>query len=139
MEAQSWRGYDNFFLPLGLLVFLSIHSQSSLPQLAGLVALFLAALFGFGVLGRRLGLTPHASRVYVVAMFLILAVVEVQNALLPALVLLGHAFAARRNPDEDAYGELDVVAALALISFGWLALGNATGWNAVAFYGLSAG
>ncbi len=138
VEAQSWRGFDNLFLPLGLLVFLAVHSQSSLGELAALAALFLAAILGFRRIGRRVGLTTHAAHVYVVAMFLVLAVVEVQNAILPALVLVTHAWASLRNPCGDPHADLDIVASLALFSFGWLALGNATGWNAVGFYGLSA-
>ncbi|MDP2080370.1 MAG: hypothetical protein U0934_07505 [Pseudotabrizicola sp.] len=138
VEAQSWRGFDNLFLPLGLLVFLSVHSQSSLSVLLGLAGLFIVSIVGFRIIGPRFGLTKHAARVYVVAVFMILAVVEVQNAILPGLVLLAHAWCSIRAPGKDSYGDLDVVAALALFSFGWLAVGNATGWNAVQFYGLTA-
>ncbi|MEL6643396.1 MAG: hypothetical protein AAFQ79_05630 [Pseudomonadota bacterium] len=138
VEAQSWRGFDNLFLPLGLLVFLSVHLTSSIFELAGLAVLFSLAILGFLAIGPRLGLTTHASRVHVVAMFLILAVTDVQNALMPALVLLAHAWAGLQQPSGDPYGDLDIVAALGLVSFGWLALGNALGWNAVGFYGLSA-
>jgi dolichol kinase len=138
VEAQSWRGYDNLFVPLGLLVFLSVHSQSSLSELLWLTVLFVGSVVGFRTIGKRFGLTRHASRVYVVTMFLVLAVTAAQNAILPALVLMAHAWASITNPSDDPYGDLDIVAAIALLSFGWLALGNATGWNAVSFYGLSA-
>lgn len=138
VEAQSWRGFDNLFLPLGILMFLRTHGQSSLPELLTLVALFLAALVVFRGIGPRFGLTTHAARVYAVAMFLILVVVEVQTAILPGLVLLAHAWTRLRNPCTDDFGDLDIVAALALFSFGWLALGEATGWNALQFYGLTA-
>jgi dolichol kinase len=138
VEAQSWRGFDNLFLPLGLLVFLTMHSQSSLPDLLSLAGLFLMGIVGFRTIGPRFGLSTHAARVYVVAVFLILAVTAVQNAVLPALVLMAHAWATLKDPGADRHAELDVVAALALFSFGWLALGTATGWNAVQFYGLTA-
>lgn len=138
VEAQSWRGFDNFFLPLGLFVFLSVHSETPLAGLALLAGLFLAAVLGFRLIGVRLGLSGHATRVYVVAMFLILAATSPQNAILPALVLLAHIGANRVTPSADTHAELDIVASLALIGFGWLALGNATGWNAVSFFGLSA-
>ncbi|MFD1911309.1 diacylglycerol/polyprenol kinase family protein [Halodurantibacterium flavum] len=138
VEAQSWRGFDNLFLPLALLVFLVVHSQSGLGDLLGLAGLFFASIIGFRAVGPRFGLSDHAARVYVVAVFMILSVVEIQNAILPGLVLLAHAWCSLRSPGEDDYGELDVVAALAIFSFGWLAVGTATGWNAVQFYGLTA-
>jgi len=137
VEAQSWRGFDNIFLPVGVLIFLVGHLQSSLPELIWFGAQFLIGILGFMLIGPLLGLTRHASRVYVVAVFLILVVTEAQNAVLPCLVLLAHAWAAARQPSQDPYGELDVVTALALVSFGWLALGNALGDNALGFYGLS--
>lgn len=138
VEAQSWRGFDNLFLPLGLLVFLSVHVDSSLAELAVLAGLFLAAILGFHFVGTRVGLSGHACRVYVVAMFLVLAVTAPQNAVLPALVLVSHAWASLQAPGRDEYGDLDVVASLAIISFGWLAVGNATGLSAIGFYGLTA-
>jgi len=138
VEAQSWRGFDNLFLPLGLLVFLSVHADSSLSQLATLAALFLVSIISFRLLGPKLGLTPHAARVYVVVVFLLLAVTAVQNAILPVLVLAAHAWCRTTNPGNDKFPELDVVASLALFSFGWLTLGNATGWNAISFFGISA-
>lgn len=138
VEAQSWRGFDNLFLPLGLLVFLATHNTSSLFDLLNLAGLFVIAIVGFRLIGPQVGLTQHAARVHVVAMFLILAVVEVQNALLPATALIAHAWASLRNPGSDDYGDLDIVASLGVFSFGWLALGQAMGSSAVQFYGLTA-
>ncbi len=138
VEAQSWRGFDNLFLPLGLLIFLSVHSGSSLFELTVLALTFLAALISFSVLGARLGLTKHATRVYVIAVFLLLAVTAFQNAILPIAVLATHFWARIAAPCDSKYPDLDIVASLGLFSFGWLALGNATGWNAVSFFGLSA-
>lgn len=138
VEADSWRGFDNLFLPLGLLVFLSTHGQSSIIELLLLAALFLLSLAGMKLLARPLGLRRHSARVYVVTVFMLLAVTAFQNALLPVMVLVAHAWARSRNPCAGKYSDLDVVAALALLSFGWLTLGNASGWNAVSFYGLHA-
>jgi phytol kinase len=30
VEAASWRGFDNLFLPLGLLIFLWVHAANQL-------------------------------------------------------------------------------------------------------------
>jgi phytol kinase len=138
VEAASWRGFDNFFLPLGLLVFLSTHAADPLPDLLRLAILFALCIVLFGLIAPRIGLTKHASRVYVIAVFLLLAVTEWQNAVIPILVLASHAWCRSANPSTERFPDLDVVAGLALISFGWLALGNGTDWNAVSFYGVTA-
>lgn len=138
VEAASWRGFDNLFLPLGLLTFLSVHAASPLAGLLWLAAVFAASLVAFRLIAPRIGLTHHASHVYVTTVFLLLATVEVHNAIIPILVLAAHAFSRSAAPCRGKYPDLDIVAGLALVSFGWLTLGNATGWNAVTFYGLTA-
>jgi phytol kinase len=62
----------------------------------------------------------------------------VQNAIIPILVLAAHAWSRSAAPCDARFPDLDIVAGLALVSFGWLALGNATGLNAVTFYGITA-
>lgn len=138
VEAASWRGFDNLFLPLGLLIFLSVHGEDSLPGLLVLASVFAATLVLFRLFSPRLGLGVHASRVYVTTVFLLLAVTAFQNALFPILALAAHIWSQRENPCRGRFSELDIVAALVLISLFWLTLGNATGANAVSFYGVAA-
>ncbi|WP_424944571.1 diacylglycerol/polyprenol kinase family protein [Aliiroseovarius crassostreae] len=138
VEAASWRGFDNFFLPLGLLIFLSVHAANPLQELAGLAVIFVTSIIAFKTISPKIGLTNHAGHVYVTTVFLLLAVTAVQNALVPILVLAAHAWSRIAAPCKSRFPDLDIVAALALVSFGWLTLGNATGWNAVSFYGITA-
>lgn len=138
VEAVSWRGFDNLFLPLGILVFLASHGDREVPELLSLAALFIATLIGFRAVAPIVGLTNHAGRVYVTTVFLLLAVTSFGNALLPISVFLAHAWSRAVNPDDSAYPDLDIVAAVVLLSLFWLTLGNATGWNAVSFYGMCA-
>ncbi|WP_170575044.1 hypothetical protein [Ruegeria atlantica] len=138
VEAQSWRGFDNLFLPLGLLILLNGHYHSSLAELTLLAAMFFAAIASFGVVGTKLGLTKHATRVYVVAVFLLLAAAKLQNTVLPIMVLAAHGWARTASPCDSKYPDLDIIAALGLLGFGWLAMGHATGWDAISFFGISA-
>lgn len=138
VEATSWRGFDNLFLPLGLLIFLLVHAGSTLAELIWLALVFACSIFAFRTLAPRLGLSKHAGHVYVISVFMLVAGASVQNALIPILVLAAHAWCRTTAPCAARYPDLDVVAALALVSFGWLALGNAMGPNAVTFYGLTA-
>ena len=137
VEAASWRGFDNLFLPLGLLIFLSVHAQDPLPDLLAFAAFFALCIFAVGHVTPRIGLTNHAARVYVIAVFLLLAMTEVQNAVFPVLCLAAHAWSRKAAPCTARHPDLDIVAGVALISFGWLTLGTVSGWNAVSFFGLT--
>ena len=136
VEADSWRGFDNFFLPAGLMIFLESHMNSPWPELVLLMGLFLLAILLFLQLAPRLGISPHAARVYVISTFLLISVTALQNTVLPLLVFVVHAFAHRTNPCKAAWPELDIVAAIALASFAWLAVGLVMDANALMFYGL---
>lgn len=134
VEATSWRGFDNLFLPVGLLIFLATHADKDPVSLALLAAGFALSIIALLSVAKPLGLTRHSAHVYVIAMFLLLAVTAFQNALIPILVLFIHAWSRSANPGNARFPDLDIVAAIALISFGALVLGQATGWNALPFY-----
>jgi phytol kinase len=136
VEADSWRGFDNFFLPAGLLVFLDSHMNSPWQDLVGLMGIFMVAIVIFLRVAPQLGITKHAARVYIIATFLLISVTAVQNTVLPLLVFVIHAIAHRLNPCKAAYPALDIVAAIALASFGWLAIGLVAETNALMYYGL---
>ncbi|SEW18569.1 hypothetical protein SAMN04488515_1472 [Cognatiyoonia koreensis] len=136
VEADSWRGFDNFFLPAGLMVFLESHMNSPWQELVVLLFLFLLAIVIFLRIAPRFGITKHAARVYVISTFLLISVTALQNTVLPLLVFVTHAFARRANPCRAAWPELDIVAALALASFAWLASEMIIPFNALMFYGL---
>lgn len=136
VEADSWRGFDNFFLPAGLLIFLESHMNSPWHDLVVLMGVFFGAIMIFLRMAPKFGITKHAARVYIISTFLLFSVSAFQNTVLPLLVFVMHAAAHRQNPCKAAHPELDIVAAVALASFGWLAIGLVTEANALMYYGL---
>ena len=85
----------------------------------------------------RLKMTTHTARVYVIATFLLLSVLDPTHAILPLLVFLVHAICKRINPSSSRHPELDVVSSIALISFFWLALGRTNNTFNIPLYGLT--
>lgn len=136
VEADSWRGFDNFFLPAGLMVFLEGHLDSQWQDLVMLLGFFLLSIWLFLAAAPWLGISQHAARVYVISAFLLIVVTAFQNAVLPLLAFVAHGVARRTYPCKATFPELDIVAAVALASFGWLAVGLVTSLNALNFYGL---
>ena len=137
VEADSWRGFDNFFVPAGLMVFLEGHLDTEPMQLFGIMAGFGAAIWIALALAPRLKISAHTARVYVIAGFLLLSVVDPAYAVLPLLVFVAHGVACRLNPCDAKHPELDVVAAVALLSFFWLVLGRSTNVFNIEVYGLT--
>lgn len=136
VEADSWRGFDNFFLPAGLMIFLESHMNSPWQDLVVLMVLFLIAIAVFLRVAPHFGITKHAARVYIISIFLLISVTALQNTALPLLVFVMHAVAHRLNPCKAAYPALDIVAGVALASFGWLAIGLVAEANALMYYGI---
>ncbi len=138
VEADSWRGFDNFFLPACLMVFLEAHLQTPPMELFFIMAVFLGAIAAALIVAPMLGVPRHTARVYVTASFVLLVVVDPANAALPILAFVAHYLSQRANPDDASHPELDCVATVALISFFWLVLGQVSGAFNLSLFGLTA-
>ncbi len=133
VEADSWRGLDNLFVPVGIHVLLVSWAGASPTLLAAITIGWLALLFVAQQIAASFGMTPHAARAASIAFFLSVLAAEPVNAILPVLAFLA-ALAARPAAEDDEDPILDFVAALVLIGIVWLAIGSAFGRNAIAFY-----
>lgn len=137
LEAESWRGFDNLFVPVGLHLFLQNNLET--PPLGLLVGsvVFIGGLGALMLLAPRLGLTLHAARIVGVLAFLILSVTAPQNAILP-LVALGAFLLARSNrPIEKKHSDLDFIAAAAVVAAMWLFIGEWWGHSTINLYNLT--
>ncbi|KHQ53578.1 hypothetical protein [Mameliella alba] len=137
IEADSWAGLDNLFLPMGVYLFLvNFYGWPDTGGLMRLVAVALAMPLAYG-LSRAAGTTGQIARIHAVALFMILCAVHVWNAVLPGLVLLGHALLlARQGGDGTDRGALNVVTGLAAVSFAFLAIDVPCGASGIGFYGI---
>ncbi len=137
VEADSWHGFDNLFLPIALHLFLAGHLETAPLLLLELTLLFLAVLAGVLALAPRLGLSDHTARVYTLAVFVIYAATDIHNAVLPVVAILAHLAARHMRPCRSRYPDLDVLAMVVLVSVFWLFLGRYAGQNALNMYDLS--
>lgn len=140
VEADSWRGFDNYFVPVGVLLLLNAHIDSA-PWILGVLALgFLVAfslIRAYG--GALLGLSRHTARAYTVGLFMIGAVTALPNMVMPALALVAQTFARRTNPSTARHPDLDMLAMIAVLSFATLIGGMALGRSAISFYAIACG
>lgn len=137
LEADSWRGFDNLFVPVGLHLFL--QNNIGLPPigLMGSAVLFLSIVLGLMLAAPKLGLTRHAARAYAVLAFLILSVTAPHNAVMPLCAFAAFLVLLRAVPDEGTYPELDFLAAAAGAAMLWLFVGELSGNNAINLYNLT--
>lgn len=138
VEADSWRGFDNYFVPVGVLLLMVMHLDSGSLTLVLVALAFVAAftlIHGYG--GPLLGLSAHTSRAYTAGLFMIGAVTAWPNIIMPALALLAQTFARRNNPSDSRHPDLDMLAMLATLSFVSLLVGLALERTAISFYGIA--
>lgn len=138
VEADSWRGFDNYFVPVGVLLLLNVHIDSA-PWLLGMLALGFLAVFSlinaYG--GAILGLSRHTARAYTAGLFMIGAVTALPNMVMPALALIAQTFARKNNPSDARHPDLDMLAMIAVLSFAALITGEALGRTAISFYAIA--
>lgn len=132
VEAASWKGLDNLFVPVGIYVLLFTWADSPTMVLAAITLGWLLFLLFVQFAAPLVGLSPHAARSASVAMFLTVVVVSPTNAVLPFLAFLSVLLS--RPIGEDTELILDFVATLILTGVAWLITGTLFGTNAVVFY-----
>ena len=137
VEANSWRGLDNLFVPVGIHLFLATHLQT--PPLQLLLLGFAFGLILMVMLSQapRFSLSAHAARGYTVLVFLICAVTAPHNVILPVTAVLAHLLAREMRPTGSPYPDLDFLAAIAGVALFWLFLGEYTQKNALNVYNLT--
>lgn len=140
VEADSWRGFDNYFVPIGVFFIVDVHMYSD-PWVLCLLAIgFLSVLNLLRVYGGALvGLSDHTARAYTAALFMIGAATALINMILPALVLGVQTWTRRVNPCNARHPDLDNLAMLAVVSFISLIGGMALGTSAISFYSIICG
>lgn len=139
IEADSWRGLDNLFVPIGVHLLLATHLNSDPMTLAVIAGFFLAATGGILAAAPTLGLTPHAARVIIALIFLISTYSTVTTAILPLLAVGAHLMARSLRPSDSEFPDLDFLAAASLVSLAWLFSGEMSDRTTVSFYGLTFG
>lgn len=139
IEADSWRGLDNLFVPIGVHLLLATHLASDPMTLLVLAGLFIAATGAILAAAPYLGLTPHAARVVIALIFLICTYSTVVTAILPLLAVAAHLLARAFRPGDSAFPDLDFLSSAALVSLAWLFVGELSERTTVAFYGLTFG
>lgn len=139
IEADSWRGLDNLFVPIGVHLLLATHLNSSPATLLLLTGVFIAATVAILAAAPYLKLTPHAARVVIALIFLISTYSTVTTAILPLLAVAAHLVARARRPGDSEFPDLDFLSAAALVSLAWLFVGELSGRSTVNFYSLTFG
>ena len=137
VEAESWRGFDNLFVPVGVHLFLARYLDGSVVDLAWVALALGLVLIVCARLGPRIDLTEHAARASALLGFLILVASSVQNLLLPGVALAAHLYARTKRPCDSAFPDLDIIAGMAMISLFWLAFGEWHGLNAINLFNLT--
>jgi dolichol kinase len=137
VEADSWNGLDNLFVPVGIHLFLASHLETPPLALLSLAIAFVAVLGTIVAFAPRLGLSANAARGYTVLAFLICAVTAPYNAILPMVAVLAHLAAGGVRPCRSPYPNLDFLATVAAVALLWLFVGELAHVNALNAYNLT--
>jgi len=132
VEASSWRGLDNLFVPIGIYALLAFNPQSQHEQLV-LAGLFIAILILSAFSMRLFSISRHACRSLAICLFLTIGLSSFFHALFAMGSLIAY-ISLRRFSDDGARDDLEFVVMLTLIGTFWLLAGNIANLNAISLY-----
>jgi phytol kinase len=144
IEADSWRGLDNLFVPLGVYCILIGWYNAEPHELEFISLVWVAALIAARWAAPPLGMTPHALRATFIAFFITFGIADRINIVLPAIAFFCHLGARRVAGEERAEHDLDFVTLLTTLGVIWLGASAVFNRNAIEFFtmtfaGLAAG
>lgn len=137
VEAVSWRGLDNLFVPLAIHFYLRGFLD------AGPLAICLTAILFFAITAmaqgasRWLQLAPHTARAFAVALFIIAGVGGPYGVAMPALAIAAFLLARRYLPVGKGHPELDFLATICGGAAIWLFVGEMIGPTAIHYFNLA--
>jgi len=137
VEADSWHGLDNLFVPVGAHLLLAQYLASDPTALLLQAGIFLAFLAVMLMLARSLEIADRAARGYAILVFLVISSVALHNAILPGLAIAAQLLARSSRPCASSRPDLDLLAVSAIVALGWLVLGEIAGKSVVSLFGLS--
>lgn len=135
VEAVSWRGLDNLFVPVCIHFFLKGLLLAAPVTLVTVTASFLAVTVAVALVARHIGLSVHASRAFVIAIFLFLGVGGPYGAIAPAAAVGAHLLARRRRC-ASGHRDLDFIATLCAVGLIWFFVGESLGPSALSLFTL---
>jgi phytol kinase len=137
IEADSWRGYDNLFVPIGIHLLLANNLDTPPLNLGVLAVSLIVMMAAILAVAPLLKITPHAARAYAALIFLTGAVTALQNVVLPVIAIGCHFAARNLRPGRGRFPDLDLISAVSGAALIWLFLGDTTGVNALTPYNLT--
>jgi dolichol kinase len=137
VEADSWRGLDNLFVPLSIHFLLAGNLNAPILNLVLLTVTFIGAIAAIRTAAPALRLSNHAARAYTILIFLVCSIALPKDAILPVVAILAHLVAQRVRPCDSAYPDLDLLATIAGISLFWLFIGRYFGHSAIDLFDLT--
>ncbi|MEP3276206.1 MAG: hypothetical protein ABJN26_09045 [Stappiaceae bacterium] len=137
VEADSWAGLDNLFVPIGAHLLLATHLEMAPIDLAVVAVVFLAALTVMLLFAPYLNLSAHSARAYTVLLFLIFSMVAPQNMLMPILAIGAQICARSQRPAKDSQADLNFLALSAGVGMMWLLAGEFLGQSGINLFNLT--
>lgn len=134
VEAVSWRGLDNLFVPLAIHFFLLGYMDSQPETLALLATIVFATSAAAPFLARCLRLEAHVARAYVVAVFVLLGVGELDGAVFPVTAIACYLMGRGALRDPSPRPDLDFLGTLCGTALVWYFTGETAGRTAIHFY-----
>jgi phytol kinase len=137
IEADSWRGLDNLFVPVALQAILIDAIPASEARLLELL-LMLAGTMAVAITAARiLQANQHVARAAGLVLFMIWTIAGIEDAILPVAAFSAAVVAQRLRPVPVPFPHLTTLSAIVAVGLLWLVVGESAGFVAIDYFNLS--
>lgn len=137
VEADSWRGLDNLFVPVALQAILIDAIPASEARLLELLAMLIGAMAVAAIVATLLQGRLHVARAAALVLFMIWTIAGLEDVILPTAAFAAVIVAERMQPSPVPFPHLDALSAIVACSLFWLVLGEGVGFPAIGLFNLT--
>jgi phytol kinase len=137
IEADSWRGLDNLFVPVALQAILIDAIPASEARLLELLLMLAGTMVVAIAAARILQASQHVARAAGLVLFMFWTIAGIEDVILPVTAFVAAVVAQRLRPLPIPFPHLDALFAIVAVGLFWLVLGEGTGFVAVDYSNLT--
>lgn len=137
VEADSWHGLDNLFVPIGAHLLLERYIGADPWTLIIVALIFITMIVLTMRLTGLLDITKHEARSRTILIFLILTVTQPINATLPFIAIIAHTLVSKWKSCTAEAPVLNLIAVIAGVAIFWLLVGELIGKTAINLFNIT--
>ena len=137
VEAVSWRGLDNLFVPLSIHFFLRKYLDADTINVLSIAFLFIGGTVFAQMFAGKMRIAKYTANAFAIALFMFLGIGAIFGGIIPGIAMAVYLWQRKYIAESGSHPALDFLATICGAGLIWVFIDETAGITAVHFYNLA--